>query len=397
MKSLALSGGIALFAMLFGAGNIAYPLVLGRDASSMVLITLVGFVITAILVPIVGLIGSMLFDADYNAFFNRVGVIPGRFLVGVCMLLLTVGVSRCVVTSHGALAGMLNEVSLFTFSAVAIALIFMTTYRKAKIVDLLGYVFGPLKILLLLTIVFKGFFSRQPFIDTGMTASGAFANGITTGFSTFDLIGTIFFSTLVLSYVRAHYKDASLRQIAVAGIQAGLIGGVLLGIVYAGFCFDAAMYAPELAGLPKQLLFPRLAELILGRAGILANLTVAVSCFATSIALTAVVTDYMRAKVLHNRVGYIETLCAVLAVAFGLSILGFSKIDVIAFPIVAVCYPAFLVLAICNIAYKLVGFKTVRIPFYAVTLIAAIFYLHGAYAGAEWMCQLHDFCMSFIS
>ncbi|HRE31773.1 MAG TPA: hypothetical protein PLD88_07365, partial [Candidatus Berkiella sp.] len=53
--------------------------------------------------------------------------------------------------------------------------------------------------------------------------------------------------------------------------------------------------------------------------------------------------------------------------------LGFAAIMAFLNPIMSVCYPAIIVLTVCNILYKLYGFPYVKMPVY-FTFIAALLY-----------------------
>ena len=50
---------LAIFCMLFGAGNLIYPLAVGRSAGSLATFGMIGFFITAIFLPLAGLIGMV--------------------------------------------------------------------------------------------------------------------------------------------------------------------------------------------------------------------------------------------------------------------------------------------------------------------------------------------------
>ena len=49
--------GFAMFAMFFGAGNIVFPLALGQYTLDKNLFAIVGMTITAVFVPLAGLLG----------------------------------------------------------------------------------------------------------------------------------------------------------------------------------------------------------------------------------------------------------------------------------------------------------------------------------------------------
>ena len=62
--------GLALFSMFFGSGNLIYPLMLGRDAGSAFVISALGFITTAVLVPCLGVIAIALAEGHYERIFN---------------------------------------------------------------------------------------------------------------------------------------------------------------------------------------------------------------------------------------------------------------------------------------------------------------------------------------
>ena len=65
--------GLAIFSMYFGAGNLMFPIGVGVTSGSDWILGILGFITTAVMLPLVGLIAMVLFDGDYNAFFGRLG------------------------------------------------------------------------------------------------------------------------------------------------------------------------------------------------------------------------------------------------------------------------------------------------------------------------------------
>src|SRR5438876_8400254 len=78
----------ALFAMLFGTGNIVFPLGLGRSVGPLALYAMIGFVVTAVLIPVIGIVAMALYDGDYQSFLQRAGKVPGTIMVVICMALM---------------------------------------------------------------------------------------------------------------------------------------------------------------------------------------------------------------------------------------------------------------------------------------------------------------------
>src|SRR3989338_3497169 len=196
-----ISVGLAMFAMLFGAGNVVFPLILGRDVGDKLWLGLAGFIITAVIVPLLGLVSTMVSDGQYKNFLGMLGRVPGAIIAFVCMLLIGpfAMTARCVTISHASVFPYVPEFTLFRYSIFAAIVIFLLTMHKNAVVDILGKILGPLKLILLSLIVLKGLFSPADILQATVSSWEGFSNGFLTGYGTVDLLGTVFFSGLILS------------------------------------------------------------------------------------------------------------------------------------------------------------------------------------------------------
>src|SRR5947207_444337 len=79
---------LAIFSMLFGAGNLIYPLAVGRDAGSLLFFGIAGFFMTTIFLPLAGLTSMILFDGNYKMFFGRLGHKTGEAIIFICMMII---------------------------------------------------------------------------------------------------------------------------------------------------------------------------------------------------------------------------------------------------------------------------------------------------------------------
>ena len=248
-----LSAGIAMFAMLFGAGNVVFPLALGREAGSTVGWAVTGFCLTAVLVPLLGLISTVLYEGDYRKFLGRVGAVPGAIIAAICMILIgPFGASpRCVNTAYAAVKWYFPEFSLFYFSIMAMLIVFLFALRQNSVVDVIGKFLGPIKLTLLLSIIVVGLFwvhGSPTLVD--MTPTDALLKGAVEGYGTMDLLATIFFAGLILGSLKKGLgPQAGPKELAREGFKAGLVGALLLALVYAGFCLVAAFHGPSVADI----------------------------------------------------------------------------------------------------------------------------------------------------
>lgn len=379
--SLIFSLGVAIFTMLFGAGNIIFPLAIGRDVGDKVGFAMVGFFLTAIIVPLLGLVATMLFDGDYRRFFGSLGSLPG-FLCGLlCMVLIGPfgATPRCVTLSYAALCWYIPQCSLFVFSLIAVVVIFALTVHKGRLMMIFGQILGPLKLVLLLSIMVFAFISSRSIAPGVFAPWHSFFKGLKEGYFTMDLLGTIFFASLVYGAICSNLKKATLvnsRVIAKIGLKAGLVGAGLLGVVYLGFCLAAALHSPNLVDVPKEQLLSTMACLVLGdRVGIIANITVAIACLTAAMALTTIFADYISKELFGGRLSYTKALLATVIIVFAVSNVGFTGIMIFIEPVAGVFYPMLVVLAIANIAKKLVGFRWTKPTVYTTFFVTICFYM----------------------
>ncbi len=147
-------------------------------------------------------------------------------------------------------------------------------------------------------------------------------------------------------------------------LKSSLIAGLLLLVVYGGFCFIAAKHAVALQGVPADELIGILSLNMLGTyAGPIANGVVSIACLTTAVTLTSVFAEFLSHHFFHDEDKMYKPFVGLtVLIAFGMSFLGFVRIVEIIFPIIAACYPPLIMLAFCNIAYKLFGFQWVKVP-----------------------------------
>lgn len=351
--------GFAMFAMLFGAGNIVFPLILGRDSGHQVFWALLGFCLTAVLVPLLGLFGTMLSHGDYKFLLAPLGKIPAFLLTFLCMTLIgPFGlIPRCVTISYAVSKMYLPSLSIFGFSLFCALIMFLCTMKNSFVIDLLGKILGPLKIILLFTIITKGLFSPAAFFPVSLTRLESFHQGFLSGYGTCDLLGTIFLSGLILSGLKKGLhpeQQSDSKSMIKLGLQASLIGGGLLSLVYAGFCIVAAFHGAAIASIEKADIFSALSVLILGKeGGCLANITVAIACLTTAIALTAVFGMYLHQDLLGGRLAYLPALIITISITTGMATLGFGGIMKALAPIITVIYPFLIFYILGNVGWKL--------------------------------------------
>ncbi|NGX42903.1 MAG: Branched-chain amino acid transport system 2 carrier protein [Chlamydiae bacterium] len=381
IQSNTISTGLAMFSMFFGAGNIVYPLALGQYAQNQNFFAITGLLITAVGVPFIGLMAMTLFDGNYRDFFERIGKIPG-FLITLFIIAL-IGpfgaMPRLFALSYSTAKIFTGDISLPVFSAISCVIVYFMTFRRGRILDILGYFLTPVLLTTLVILIAKGIMSSPETLATDHDKLSTFLFGLKEGYNTMDLMGAFFFSSIVILCLKKELlpdDQKDFRQLITMTLKAGCIGASLLALVYVGSSYVAAFNSESLATVPQDEILATLALQILGPyAGVIAILAVSLTCLTTAIALTAVFAEYLHEDITLKKVSYQASVALTLAATFFMSTLSFTGIMSFLVPILVVCYPALIALSIINLLHKLYGFKPVKIPVLAVFIISLLIHL----------------------
>jgi LIVCS family branched-chain amino acid:cation transporter len=368
--------GFAIFTMLFGAGNIIYPIKAGVLAGSKHSIGILGFLLTGVVLPILGLVGMILFEGNYPAFFARIGRVPGFFAIMFCMFIIGpfIVMPRCVTVPYAMLAPFMPSISLPVFSALFCLLTFALTYKESKMLDLLGKYMSPILIGSLGLIISLGLInSPQIAIEQLRPSSTIFFEQVLHGFQTLDLIGALFFAYIIIKLVKSNsaHEHISTKELAIMCLKGSALTTALMATFYIGFNLLGAYYAhlvsPDMNGAD---IFRIIASHIVGPQGVaLLVIAILVTCLSTITALAAIFAEYLRNEIFDKHVSYVYCLIIGLGITTIISNFGLSKILAWGFPIITALYPLIVTITLCNIAYKLFNFSWVRIP---VVLTAAV-------------------------
>jgi LIVCS family branched-chain amino acid:cation transporter len=370
-KASILATGFSMFSMFFGAGNVVFPLVLGQTSGEYVSYAALGLIITGIILPFVGLLSMMLFRGDYRTYFGRLGKWPGLFVIFLIMALLGpfAGIPRTITLSQSTMVLSGVDIPVWLFNGLFCAIFLALAYQRNRIVDILGYFLTPVLIVLLGIIIVAGLMQPTE-VSTVVANSSALemvVRGAGEGYNTMDLLAALFFSTVIIAALQSRFteSDEKIRQHRIlhhAGF-ASLIGGILLGLVYVGFCLLSAKYSLALDGLEADELIAYLSFEILGaKGGWIVNGVVSLACLTTAIALASVFSEVMCVEFTGSTRYYHAFLIGTAITAYAMSFIGFTGIIGLIYPLLVVCYPAIIVLAFLNMAHKLWGWTVIKTP-----------------------------------
>ena len=358
--------GIAIFSMFFGAGNVVFPLLLGLQAKSQFPPALLGLIITSIGFPLLGVIGSSLFQGRALPFFMKAGKPVGLFMMVITLGLLgpIAVMPRCVAVAYAATLQMIPSLSLPLFCVLFGALAFVITLKKNSIMKIVGLVLSPLLLLSLFMIIFKGLSGGLTFAPSNLSSAGAFHEGMLTGYDTLDLIASLFFSATIWKMLSKGSKN-----VFSASVFSSLIGGVLLALVYAGLCIVTAANSESLTHISPDRLLSQLALIQLGPFyGAIANIAIALACLTTIISICITISGLIKEET-KIKVGEKGINFAMLLLMTLFGMWGFDKLMGMIHFMAQLLYPAIIVLTVANIGHKKWGWKWIKTPVIATLLI----------------------------
>lgn len=344
--------GFALFAMFLGAGNLIFPPTIGHIAGSKWFFSLLGFLVTGVSMPVLGIISMGKCEGDLSNFTKSLNSAFGTAFIVIVMLIIgpLLAIPRTAATTYEiaikpfGIAG-LNSV-LISFIFFSVTLFFVLTPNN--VIDRVGKFLTPILLLVLGMLVIKGIITPiAPPENTG--ASQTFLRGFKEGYQTMDALGSMILATIVISGITAKgYKNK--KDILKMSVYTGLVACLGLGFVYGGLVYvgaTASSVLPE--SLTRTELVVEASALLWSNAGkIVLGCSIGLACLTTAIGLTATAGEYFSTR-FKNDISYRATVIIICVVSFFLSNFGVENIIKFAVPMLEVVYPVAIVLIIMNL------------------------------------------------
>ena len=368
--------GFALFSMFFGAGNLILPPFLGYNGGDGWFVIAIGFILSAVIIPILGIMAHAKLQGTMFHFGVRVSpIFSWIFCVLIYIISLTLPIPRTASVTHEmAVAPFFNTPPILT-SLVYFILVFVTVLFRSRIVEFLGKWLTPLIAIILLAIISVGILSA-PGTMAPTSDDTKFLTGFFEGYQTFDAIGALVAGGVIIVSLKL-YKDYEYTAAKRFLTKAAIVAGSGLFIFYAGMILVGALFSQELpADASRAEVLTGLSMLTLGNIGstFLAVL-VALACFTTAVGVIIGAADFF--KELFNNSQRVYLITAAIGCLLGVVIgqLGVGFIITIAIPVLMLLYPITIALIMLNVVPDKLASKIV---FKAVIFITVLFSIPDA-------------------
>lgn len=376
-----------LFGMFFGAGNLIFPVHLGQLAGRNVLPAIVGFIVTAVGIPILGVaaIGNTHSDG-LQMLSAKVG--RGYSYVFTAVLYLTIGplfaIPRCATTSFTTgVAPMLGEgvssgLVLFLFSLVFFALVLFFSLRPRGITVWIGKIINPIFLvfysILLIAALMRPGAAVSSVEPEAAYQSGVFFSSFIEGYGTMDAIAGLAFGIVVIDVIR---QMGVTEDSAIAGdvLRSGVLTGLLMAVIY----LLSILMGAQSRGLFETsenggIALAQISNHYLGSIGsMVLAITITLACLKTSIGLVTSCSDAFQ-RMFPKAFSYKTWAIVFTVFSFCVSNVGLSAIIGYSLPVLMLLYPLAITLILLAIFGKLFGHdRRVYVCVTAFTFFAAIF------------------------
>lgn len=349
--------GFALFAMLFGAGNLIFPPKVGLLNGSNWSIAIFAFILTGVGFPLIAIFTSAFAGKDLDSFAVRVSPLFSKIFN--ILLILSIGpflaLPRTGAVAFEAIFSKDME-NYNTYKIIFILLFFgaalLFSLKPNKVVDRVGAILTPILLIMLLIIIVKGVFISPLGVPATIDVKTPFKTGFLDGYQTLDALAAIVFSSIILKSIRKDRNLSEKEEISfLAQTSVIALGG--LALVYAGLGFIGAsvsgIYPTDIGNVE---LFTNTTLGLLGNSGtLILGICVTGACLTTAIGLIATVGNYFSdlMKISYEKLAIITTIVSIIFAMFGVSI-----IIKIAIPILLFLYPIAIALIFLNLMKNLI-------------------------------------------
>ncbi|CAN2325492.1 branched-chain amino acid transport system II carrier protein [Fusobacterium sp. oral taxon C10] len=345
--------GFALFAMLFGAGNLIFPPMLGYETNSSWIPTMLAFTITGVGFPFLGILSVSIVGNGIKDFANRVS--PTFSKIFAIISILAIG-PMLAIPRTGATAyeitflhnGMNNTIYKYIYLICYFGIVILFSLRANKVIERVGKILTPILLLLLFLIIVKGIFFSGLSIKPDIYPH-AFKRGFLEGYQTMDTIASIAYAGIILKAIK-NGRNLTQKQEFSFLIKAGLVAILSLALIYGGFAFVGAKMHSVLVTKDKIELLVKTTSYLLGSYGnLILAICVAGACLTTAIGLVATVGEFFSSITSFK---YEKIVIFTVITSFLLSILGVESIIRISVPVLVFIYPVMISLIILNLFGK---------------------------------------------
>lgn len=403
--------GFMLFAFFFGSGNLIFPPKLGFESGQFFIPAILGFILTGVGLPLVGLMIGSKYDGGYQSALAKIH--PWFSIALLSAIYLTIA-PFFVIPRTGAVAYEMavvpfldtpNWASLLIFTVIYYAISLWLSINPSKLVDRIGSVLTPVLLVTVLSLIVMSFAKlggNPASIATDGYQSKAFFVGFLEGYNTMDMIASVAFSVIVMNAISQKLGERA--NLFVETTKAGLIATSALALIYLSLGWignHLPLSADELTQVADKgqnigtFILNKSAVLGFGSAGgVVLGLIASLACLTTTVGLTVSASEYFHEtfpKIGGVNLSYKAYVIIFTLIGFVLANQGLSAVISKSIPVLLVLYP------ITMTAMILLGLNIIRpLPVFAKRISLGLVTVVSVLSVAGMNLPLKEYSMEWL-
>lgn len=350
-----------LFSLFFGAGNLIFPPFLGQNAGNHTVFAMIGFLATAVILPVLGVIVVARFDG-LDRLSQNVGKKFG--LIFTVLIYLSIGpglgIPRAAsVPFEMAVApylpsGANNTLWMVVYSLVFFLVALWLCLTPGKLVHRIGNFLTPSLLTLLLLLFVSFLLKGEISIAEAQTAyeTAPFLKGFSEGYQTMDTIAALNFGLVIATTLDTFgmtEKRDKMHHTLLAGVFAGsILALVYIMLSYMGMCSSGVYEIQENGTWTLRCIVYQ----IFGTPGaILLAAIFTLACLTTCVGLINSISQYF--SILFQKISYRTWVFIIIGFSFLVCNLGLNAILSISIPVLNAIYPVSIVLILLGLSHNL--------------------------------------------
>lgn len=373
-----------IFGMFFGSGNLIFPVHLGQIAGGNWQPATVGFLLSAVILPLLALLALAVTKSE--SVFDLIRPLGHRpalfFLVAIqlCLGPIIVAPRTATVAYSFSFANWLpkgqQQLGLIIFALIYFILVFWSSLQSSKLLDIIGRYLNPIFLVMLAFIFILAMVAPMGSTHQAVTAAyqqNAIAPAFIEGYNTVDAMAALVFGvTIVHSIKNMGYQKPT--DIAKVIAKTGTLSMIVLAVIYVGLILLGTTSLAHMSistngavALTNVMIyyFGRFGQIFIAVMGTLA-------VFTTAMGLAASFAHDLNR--VWPKLSYQIWLAIACALSFLMATLGLDKIIIWALPILMFLYPIAIVLILLSLLSPWLGQSKWLYGWTAgLTLVTAVF------------------------
>lgn len=398
--------GSMLFGLFFGAGNLIFPIHLGQSAGAHVFTANLGFLITAIGLPFLGIIaigvsktnGVFEISSRVSKIYAYIFTIGLYLVIGPFFALPRLATTSYEIAFSPFISPSQGKWVLPIFSILFFLAAWFFSRRPSKILDYIGKFLNPVFLVLLGIVVLLAFIHPMGGVShapmSAQYKDGALLKGFIDGYNTLDALASLAFGIIIVTTIKK-LGVTHPNTIAKETFKSGTISIIGMGLIYSLLAFMGTMSLGHFKVSENGgVALAQIAQHYLGDYGIIVlSLIIIVACLKTAIGLITAFSETFTELFPKQKYIMFATVVSVLACIF--ANVGLTKIIMYSTPVLMFIYPLAITLILLTLASPLFNHSKIVYRFTTFFTMFAAF-IDGVKASPDFFVKT-TFAQSIIT